>query len=114
MSIEPRANPYIDTTNGGSFLGTIDAYDLLIEISNAETKIIPGHGVLSNVEDVRSFRDMLLVIRDRVSTAIREGKTLEQIQAAGLTKEYDEKWDSGGRIGGAATMLEAAYKDLAP
>jgi len=105
--------PYVDTTNGGSYLGTIKAYDLLIEISNADTKIIPGHGVISSVEDVRSFRDMLLVIRDRVSRAISEGKTLEQIQAAGLTKEYDAKWDSGRRIGGAASLLEAAYKDLA-
>ena len=57
---------------------------------------------------------MLLVIRDRVQSAIADGKTLEQIQAAGLTKEYDERWDSGRRIGGAAAMLESAYKDLAP
>ena len=57
---------------------------------------------------------MLLTIRDRVSSAIARGKTLEEIQAAGLTKEYDERWDSGRRIGSAATLLEAAYKDLAP
>ncbi len=105
--------PYIDTANGGSFLGTIKAYDLLIEISNADTKIIPGHGVISSVADVRAFRDMLLVIRDRVSRAISDGKTLEQIQAAGLTKEYDAKWESGRRIGSAAAMLEAAHQDLA-
>ena len=55
-----------------------------------------------------------LVIRDRVQSAIADGKTLEQIQAAGLTKEYDERWDSGRRIGGAAAMLESAYKDFAP
>ena len=74
----------------------------------------PGHGVLSNVGEVRAWRDMLLTIRDRVSSAIAAGKTLEEIQAAGLTKEYDERWDSGRRIGSAATLLEAAYKDLAP
>ncbi len=106
--------PYIDTANGGSFVGAIKALDLLVEISNADTKIIPGHGVISNVGEVRAWRDMLLVIRDRVQSSIDAGQTLEQIQAAGLTKEYDERWDSGRRIGSAAAMLEAAHKDLAP
>ena len=105
--------PYVDIANGGSFLGTIRAYDVLIDIANAETKIVPGHGVISSVGDVRAFRDMLLVIRDRVASAIRDGKSLQEIQNAGLTAEYDDRWDSGSRIGGAASMLEAAYTDLA-
>ncbi len=105
--------PYIDSNNGGSFLGTIKAYDLLIEASDTDTKIVPGHGVISNVEDVRAFRDMLLVIRDRVASAIREGKSLEETLAAGLTAEYDERWDSGRRIGSAATLLETVYTELA-
>ena len=105
--------PYIDTGNGGSFLGTIKAYDLLIEESNADTKIVPGHGVVSNVEDVKAFRDMLLVIRDRVGKAIRDGKSLEEAQAAGLTAEYDERWDSGRRIGSSATLIESVYADMA-
>ena len=46
--------PYIDMGNGGSFLGTIDAYDLLIKLSDAHTRILPGHGVLSNVAEVRT------------------------------------------------------------
>ena len=106
--------PWIDTANGGSFLGIIKALDLLIEMSDADTKIIPGHGVVSNVEEVRTVRDMLLVIRDRVKTAIKEGKSLEQAQAAGLTTEYDERWGSQRRIGSADALIEVAYKDLAP
>ena len=105
--------PYIDSNNGGSFLGTIRAYDLLIAASNADTKIVPGHGVVSNVGDVRAFRDMMLVIRDRVGAAIRDGMSLEQAQAAGLTAEYDERWDSGRRIGSAATLIESIYADMA-
>jgi len=96
--------PYIDSSNGGSFLGTIEAYD---------TKIVPGHGVVSSVGDVRAFRDMMLVIRDRVANAIREGKSLEEAQAAGLTAEYDERWDSGRRIGSAATLIDSIYADMA-
>ncbi len=105
--------PYIDTSNGGSFLGTIKAYDILINMSDADTKIVPGHGVTSNVAEVRAFRDMLLVIKDRIRAAVDEGMTLEQIQSAGLTAEYDERWDSGRRIGGADAMIESAYADMA-
>lgn len=103
---------YIDVNNGGSFLGTIAAHDLLIEVSDAETKIIPGHGVVSNVEDVRAVRDMLAVIRDRVAAMIRQGRSLEDIQGAGLTAEYDERWAGKGRIGSPGALLEAAYMDM--
>lgn len=105
--------PYIDMVNGGSYLGTIAAYDLLIARATAGTKIVPGHGVISNVAEVRAVRDMMLVIRDRVIAAIDEGMSLAQVQSAGLTAEYDERWDSGRRIGGAGALLEAAYRDLA-
>ena len=104
--------PYIDQANGGSFLGTIRAYDLLIDISDADTKIIPGHGVVSNVADVRAFRDMLLIIRDRVGKAIKDDLTLEEAQTTGLTAEYDERWDSKGRIGSPQELLSAAYADM--
>lgn len=104
--------PYIDVSNGGSFLGTIDAYDVLIRVSDAKTKVLPGHGVLSNVGEVRTVRDMMLVIRDRVKERIEAGDTLEEVQAAGLTAEFDERWDSGRRIGSAGALLEAAYADM--
>ncbi|MBJ90645.1 MAG: MBL fold metallo-hydrolase [Woeseia sp.] len=104
--------PYIDVNNGGSFLGTIEALNLLIDISDSNTKIIPGHGGISNVDEVTAFRDMLVVIRDRVAKAIREGASLDQIQSGNLTAEYDERWDGSGRIGGSASMLAAVYQDL--
>lgn len=104
---------YIDSANGGSFLGTIAAHDLLIEVSDAETRIVPGHGVVSNVSDVTAVRDMLVVIRDRVAAAIRDGKSLDEIQGAGLTAEYDERWAGEGRIGSPDALLAAAYADLA-
>ncbi len=56
---------------------------------------------------------MLLVIRDRVRGSIDEGMSLEEAQAAGLTKEYDERWESGRRIGSSAALIGAAYADMA-
>ncbi len=105
--------PYIDTNNGGSYLGTIKALELLVDVADGDTKIIPGHGVISNAEEVQGFLDMLLVIRDRVRASIDEGMSLEEAQAAGLTKEYDERWESGRRIGSSAALIGAAYADMA-
>ena len=104
---------YIDTSNGGSFLGTIDAHNVLLDVSDENTRIVPGHGVVSGDDDVRAVRDMLVVIRDRVAAAIRDGKSLQEIQAAGLTAEYDERWNGEGRIGSADSLLAAAYADMA-
>ncbi|MGI9203547.1 MAG: MBL fold metallo-hydrolase [Woeseiaceae bacterium] len=104
---------YIDTSNGGSFLGTIAAHNVLIDVSDENTKIVPGHGVVSSVADVTAVRDMLVVIRDRVAAAIRDGKSLAEIQGAGLTSEYDERWNGEGRIGSADSLLAAAYADMA-
>ncbi len=104
--------PYIDINNGGSFLGTIKALELLVDVSDDDTKIIPGHGVISGAGEVQAFLDMLLVIRDRVKVSIKAGMSLQETQAAGLTKEYDERWESGRRIGSSAALIGAAYADL--
>jgi len=104
--------PFIDVDNGGSYLGTIEALTLLIDVADDETKIIPGHGTVSNVAEVTAFRDMLVLFRDRVAAAIRDGKSLEEIQGAGLTADYDDRWAGSGRIGSPAAMLAAAYADL--
>ncbi len=39
--------------------------------------------------------------------------SLEEAQAAGLTRAYDERWESSGRIGGSAALIAAAYADMA-
>lgn len=103
--------PYIDVDNGGSFLGTIRAHDLLIDLADIDTKILPGHGSVSDVGVVRDTRDMLLSIRDRVQRAINEGMSLEQVQAAGLTQDFDAQYDTSN-FATPERMLAAAYREL--
>ena len=71
--------PYIDVRGGGSFLGTIRAHDLLIDISDLDTKILPGHGVVVGVDVVRETRDMLLTLRRQR----QEWQEVERKPAAG-------------------------------
>jgi len=84
--------PFIDLSAGGSVLGMIDAANLMLELANEETTIIPGHGPVSSVKELTSYRDMLVTIHDRVAALVVEGKTLEEVVAAKPSEEYDEAW----------------------
>jgi len=105
--------PYIDTSNGGSFLGTIRAWDLLIDLSASGARIIPGHGVVTDVDEVRRAREMMLDVQARVEAAIEAGMTLEQAQGAGLTAAHDSRYKSDSRLATPEALVAAAYEDLA-
>ena len=104
--------PYIDVTNGGSFLGTIKAYELLVNIINQDTKIIPGHGRVVKYGRVMEGLDMLYEVKKRVTDLISEGFTTEQILEKKITFDYDMKWDSGRRIGGPNGLIRVAAEEL--
>jgi glyoxylase-like metal-dependent hydrolase (beta-lactamase superfamily II) len=112
--------PFIDTDHGGSIQGEIDALNRIIDLTipkhdeEGGTYVIPGHGRISDEFDVVEYRDMVTIIRDRVDAAIKKGMTLDQVKAAGLTKDYDARYDTGTGIGSASSFVEAVYKGLTP
>ncbi len=87
--------PFIDAEHGGTIDGMIKAADAMLSLSNAETKIIPGHGPLATPKDLEAFRDMLKGIRDVISPMIAAGKTKEEIIAAKPTGDFDATWGGG-------------------
>ncbi|HYC34953.1 MAG TPA: MBL fold metallo-hydrolase [Usitatibacter sp.] len=87
--------PFIDSSSGGSIDGVIAACDKILAIASDATKIIPGHGPLSNRAELRAYRDMLSQVSSRVKQLLAQGRTNEQVAAAGVTREYDEKWGQG-------------------
>jgi len=103
--------PNIGVTDGGSVDGMIAAAKQVMKIANPDTKIIPGHlGPVVGFKEIRQQLDMFAVVRDRVMTAIRAGKTLEQVVASKPTADFDQ-----GRMGGAITpdrFVTLVYQDL--
>jgi len=87
--------PFIDVNAGGSINGMIAAADKILSMANADTKIIPGHGPLSNADGLRKFQKMLVGIRDNVQKLVKEGKSADEVKAAKPTKEYDAEWGNG-------------------
>ena len=87
--------PFIDTASGGSVEGTIAACDQVLRIATDKTRIIPGHGPLSNAAELKAYRDMLATILERVKRLVGEGRKPEEIAVAGVSREFDEKWGKG-------------------
>jgi glyoxylase-like metal-dependent hydrolase (beta-lactamase superfamily II) len=109
--------PYIDTLNGGSLKGLIDALDLTMKLAGPDTKLVPGHGTLINRTDIAPYRDMIVAVRDKVRAMISQGATEQQVLAAKLTAPYDAKV-SGGLLpaagGGTSAdrFVRAVYQEL--
>lgn len=103
--------PLIDVISGGSVDGVIAALDKILALANDASKIIPGHGPLATKRDLATYRDMLATIRDRVAAAITAGQTLEQVQAARPTREWDAAL--GGGFVSADKLTEYVYTSLA-
>jgi glyoxylase-like metal-dependent hydrolase (beta-lactamase superfamily II) len=98
--------PYMDLSNGGGLPGTLDALAIAIGMAGPDTAIIPGHGNVSTRDDVVEFRDMILIVMDRVSALIDDGKSYAEVAAAGTTAEFEAKWGDPDRF------LTGLYQEL--
>jgi glyoxylase-like metal-dependent hydrolase (beta-lactamase superfamily II) len=87
--------PYIDVNSAGSLDGIIAAANEVLSRSNADTKIIPGHGPLATRADLRKYVEILSVVRDRMQTLIDQGRSEDQVVAADPTQEWDATWGAG-------------------
>lgn len=110
--------PIIDVAAGGTIQGVIDGLnrivDMIIPVYGQEggTLVIPGHGRLSDLGDVINFREMTIIIRDRIQDMIKKGMTLQQIKAAKPTKDYDPRYGSSTGPYTTDMFIEAAYQSL--
>jgi len=113
--------PMIDVANGGSINGEIDALNRLIDLTIAPTPfiykdvgtyVVPGHGRLSEQMEVVEYRDMVVIMRDRVADLIAKKKTLAEIKAARPGLPYETRY--GAKTGTWTTdmFIEAVHKSL--
>jgi glyoxylase-like metal-dependent hydrolase (beta-lactamase superfamily II) len=101
--------PFIDVDSGGSIDGMIDAVEKVIRELPADVKVIPGHGPVSNLDDVRHYLTMLKETRDLVQNALAQKKTLDQMKQAKILDPW--KKYSGEFISEDA-FLETLYNSL--
>lgn len=85
-----RRFPFVDVDSGGNVQGLIDNLASLIKTIPADAKIIPGHGPLAGVDDLKSYRDTIVETSKIVQDAMKKKKTLDEIKKAGLPEKYKE------------------------
>jgi len=112
--------PMIDAKNGGSVEGEIKALNDILNRTNYEhegeggTYVVPGHGFLADEHEVVEYRDMVVIVRDRVKGMIAIGATLAQVKAARVTADYDTRYGANTGPWTTEMFVEAVYNSLKP
>ncbi len=87
--------PFIDLSAGGSINGMISAVKRVLLLCDRNTKVIPGHGHLSDKAELEEYLKMLVALRDRITREIKAGKTLDAVIASQPTRDLDPAWGKG-------------------
>ena len=98
--------PILDVTTGGWIGGLVDATKALLEVSNDETRIVPGTGPVLTRKDLEAQHQMLSTMKDRLIGLMKKGMGTDDILGSPPTQEFDEKW------GDPKLFLANAYKGL--
>jgi glyoxylase-like metal-dependent hydrolase (beta-lactamase superfamily II) len=98
--------PFIDTNNGGTLKGALEALDVTMKLAGPNTRLVPGHGTNINRADILPYRDMILGVQAKVQQMINEGKSEQQVLAAKVTAPYDAKVPGGLLPAGAGTSAD--------
>lgn len=114
----PGAYPFIDLEHGGSVQGEIAALNHILDLAvpartqEGGTYIVPGHGRICDEADVVEFRDMVVIVRDRVRDLIGKSMTLDQVKAARPSRDYDTEYVSSTSFVSADRFVESVYATL--
>ena len=73
---------------------------------------MPGHAYLSDEHEVLEYRDMVVIVRDRVKAMVDAGATLQQVRAARLTADYDTQYGANTGPWTTEMFVEAVYSSL--
>ena len=111
------AFPVIDAKFGGGVDGFVNGLNKMLEIAvpkylqEGGTYVIPGHGRVGDEADIVSYRDMIVIVRDRVQDMIKRGMSLDQIKAAQPSMDYDTRYGNNSEWT-TSMFIDAVYKSL--
>ena len=102
--------PYVDLNNGGDVEGLIKHIEQLLTELPPDVKLIPGHGPLSDIDDLKTYHQTLVATTEVIRDQIEAGKSLEEIKAAGLPQKW-RSWGAGFISTGR--WIEIVHRSLA-
>lgn len=103
--------PFIDLESGGSVRGMIAACEAVLAAVPPGAKVIPGHGSLSTVADLKPFVAMLKDAAARIEKGIKDGKTADELKKENVLAGY-ESWGGPGKFITTDKFIDTLYADL--
>jgi glyoxylase-like metal-dependent hydrolase (beta-lactamase superfamily II) len=110
--------PVIDLEAGGGVDGFVDGLNRILYIAvpkylqEGGTYVIPGHGRVGDESDVLEYRDMVVIVRDRIASLVAQGMTLAQVLATKPALDYDSRYGNDNGAWTSTKFVEAVYRDL--
>ena len=110
--------PVIDAADGGSVQGVIAGLNRILDLTvpkheqEGGTMVIAGHGKLCDEAEVLEYRDMVVIIKERIEDMVKRGMTVEQVKAAKPTLDYDLHYGAETGPWTTAMFVEAVYRDV--
>lgn len=103
---------FFDASSGGSFDGMIAALEWALARADGETRIIPGHGALSNRGELEDHLKRLVMIRERTLAALDDGLSLREFVAAKPTADLEAAYSGTYKVMEAEKFLDIVYSNL--
>jgi glyoxylase-like metal-dependent hydrolase (beta-lactamase superfamily II) len=104
--------PFIDVQSGGSVVGLVAALDSILPQIPKDAKIIPGHGEVSTVDDLRKFRSALEDMVGAVRKGLAAGKSVEQLKKDHVLAAWEPTWGGQGKFVSADDFIGTIARDL--
>jgi glyoxylase-like metal-dependent hydrolase (beta-lactamase superfamily II) len=104
--------PFIDIGNGGSVAGLLRAIDTIIKKSDSNTIIIPGHGPILNLNELKEYQNVIARIAINIKNQITQGKSLKDVVRKRPTAKYDKKYGDG--FINPETFVKIIYSSFKP
>jgi cyclase len=110
--------PVIRLDAGGGVDGFVVGLNKMLDVAvpkflqEGGTYVIPGHGRVGDESDLLEYRDMVVIVRDRIASLVKQGKTLEQVMATKPALDYDLRYGNGNGAWTSAMFIEAVYREL--
>jgi len=98
--------PLMDYTTGGWLGGVVEASQVLLSMSDAQTRFVAAEGAVQSRADLQVQLDMARAMRDRIGEAMKRGFSVDDMLAQGLTKDFDPAW------GDPRFFLRSSYRGL--
>ena len=101
--------PFIDVDNGGSLTGMINYLEKIVLVIDKDTIVMPGHGEISSINDIKETIEMLKTVKNRILMSIKNNQSLAQIMSSNITKDFDKKYNT---LLFRDTFIDRAYASL--